>query len=294
MTREMTIIRLLLVSIFTFSFCVQLIAVPKPSPFKFGIGKKSKFIMTNGDRAYVAGVSGLKAADFSIRESDKMLTFEDVRIVDAEKSPETHVDDYWCEQLTDCNLLVWTGWAKYAMGVTNEDDFAEMLLKNPEIGKKDIFDWTMAKRGYVLDDSTDKVIGWVHGKVKGIEGVVQRVAYYFGDADRLAYMQVDWQNRDGSHAVTCCGYTVKKGMNKDPLKPESLSGVFIINSDNDKRKGSGGRKAPNTIQFQRAWFDNEKKAFFSEFPHGDIGKIRFFCFLRAYDKKLIKFLKPTK
>ena len=31
------------------------------------------------------------------------------------------------------------------------------------------------KRGYVLDDSTDKVIGWVHGKAKGIEGVFQRV-----------------------------------------------------------------------------------------------------------------------
>ena len=287
-------IRYLFVVMFALSVIAQLAAAPKQSPLKFGVGKTSKFVMPNGDRAYVTGVAGLKASDFSSRDVDKMLTFEDSRIVDAEKSPETHIDDYWCEQLTDCNLLVWTGWAKYAMGVTNEDDFAEILLKNPEIGKKDIFDWTMAKRGYVLDDSTDKVIGWVHGKEKSVDALAWRVAKYIGDADRMAYMQVDWQNRNGGHAVTCCGYMIKKGMNKDPLKPESLSGVFIINSDNDKRKGSGGRKAPNTIQFQRAWFDKEKKAYFSEFPHGDIGKIRFFCFLRAYDKKLIKFLKPVK
>ena len=287
-------VRFILVLIFAFASCTHLAAAPKQSPLKFGVGKKSEFVMPNGDRAYVTGVSGLKASDFSKRKVDKMLTFKDSRIVDAEKSPETHVDDYWCEQLADCNLLVWTGWAKYAMGVTNEDDFALMLLKNPEICKKDIFDWTLAKRGYVLDDSTDKVIAWVHGKEKSVDVLVWRVAKYIGDADRLAYMQVDWQNRDGSHAVTCCGYTVKKGMDKDPLKPESLSGVFIINSDNDKRKGSGGRKAPNTMQFQRAWFDKKKKAYFSEFPHGDIGKIRFFCFLRAYDKNLIKFLKPVK
>ena len=168
-------IRYLFVVMFALSVIAQLAAAPKQSPLKFGVGKTSKFVMPNGDRAYVTGIAGLKASNFSIRDVDKMLTFEDSRIVDAEKSPETHVDDYWCEQLTDCNLLVWTGWAKYAMGVTNEDDFAEILLKNPEIGKKDIFDWTMAKRGYVLDDSTDKVIGWVHGKAKGIEGVFQRV-----------------------------------------------------------------------------------------------------------------------
>jgi len=88
-------IKLLIVFLFVFPISAQLVGGPKSSPIKFGVGKKSKFVMPNGDRAYVVGVSGLKASDFSVRESDKMLTFEDARVVDAEKTPETHVDDYW-------------------------------------------------------------------------------------------------------------------------------------------------------------------------------------------------------
>lgn len=272
----------------------SLAAEPKRSHLKFGVGKKSVFVMPNGDRAIVVGIAGLKFSDFSVRESDKMPTFEDPRIIDAEKSSKAHADDFWCEQMTDCNLLVWTGWAKWAMGITNEDDFAEMLLKDPSVCRYEIIDWTMSHRGYSIDDSTDKVIAWVHAKPENVRAVARRVAHYFEDGNRIAYMQVDWQNRKGSHAVTCCGIAIKKGMNKDPLKPESLAGLFIINSDNDKKNGDGGRTAPNTIQFQRAWFDPVQQAFFSDFPRGDLGKIRFFCILRAFEKKLVKLLKEAK
>lgn len=272
----------------------SLAAEPKRSHLKFGVGKKSMFVMPNGDRAIVAGVAGLKFSDFVVRESDKMPTFEDSRIIDAEKSSKTHLDDYWCEQLTDCNLLVWTGWAKFAMGITNEDDFVEVLLKDPSVCKHGIIGWAMSHRGCSIDESTDKVIAWVHAKPEEVQAVTRRVADYLGDGNRIAYMQVDWQNRNGGHAVTCCGIVIKKGMNKDPLKPESLAGLFVVNSDNDKKNGAGGRIAPNTMQFQRAWFDPVKQAFFSEFPNGDIGEIRFFCFMRAFEKKLVKLLIKTK
>ena len=62
-----------------------------------------------------------------------MLTFEDSRIVDAEKSPETHVDDYWCEQLTDCNLLVWTGWANCAGWLVNANVVARPIDKKSQV-----------------------------------------------------------------------------------------------------------------------------------------------------------------
>ena len=244
--------KLCIMAMLSFAATICLAAERSNSHLKFGVGKMSVFTLPNGDKAFVTGITGLKFSDFPIRESDKMPTFEDARIVDAEKSSETHLDDYWCEQMTDCNLLVWTGWAEYAMGITNEDDFAELLLKNPSVCKHGIIGWAIAKRGYEIDESTDNVIAWVHAhKPQKIPDVVKRVAHYINAADRLAYMQVDWQNRGGGHAVTCCGYAVKKGMAKDPLKPESLAGLFIINSDNDKKNGAGGRKAPNTIQFQR-------------------------------------------
>ena len=142
----------------------SLAADQKRAHLKFGVGKKSMFVMPNGDRAIIVGIAGLKFSDFSVRESDKMLTFEDPRIIDAEKSSKTHADDFWCEQMTDCNLLVWTGWAKWAMGITNEDDFAEMLLKDPSVCRYEIIDWTMSHRGYSIDDSTAKVIAWGHAK----------------------------------------------------------------------------------------------------------------------------------
>ena len=291
-SNPLVIVKWCLLMVLTFIQVMGFAAERKSSNLKFGVGRKSVFVMPDGDKAFVTGVSGLKFSDFAIRESDKMLTFEDPLIVDAEKSSTTHVDDYWCEQMTDCNLLVWTGWAKYAMGVTNEDDFAELLLKDPSVCKHGIIGWAIAKRGFVISESTDNIIAWVHAdKPEKIPPLASRVAHYIKASDRLAYMQVDWQNRKGGHAVTCCGYAVKKGMNKDPLKPESLAGLFVINSDNDKTNGAGGRTAPNTIQYQRVWFDQDKQAFFSEFPNGDIGKIRFFCFMRAYDKKLFKFLK---
>ena len=268
------------------------------SPLKFGVGKKSSFLMPNGDRAFVVGIAGLKPTNFIKRESDQVLTFEDPRIIDAEKSAETHVDDYWCEQLTDCNLLVWTGWAKWAIGVTNEDDFAALLLKEPEICTKyEIIAWTMARRGCVIDESNCEIIAWRKTKTPiGVELLVDQLARLMKNGDRIAYLQVDWMTRKGSHAVTCCGFATKRGKGIKPFSPESLAGLFIINSDNDKSKkhGGGGRQAPNTIQYQRAWFDKGKNAYFIEFPNGDIGKIRFFCFLRGYDKKLVPLLKPVK
>ena len=267
------------------------------SPLKFGIGKKTSFVMPNGDKAFVVGIAGLKATNFIKRESDQMLTFEDPQIVDAEKSAATQLDDYWCEQLTDCNLLVWTGWAKWAIGVTNEDDFAALLLKKPEICKQEIIGWTMANRNCVIDESNCEIIAWRKTKTKlGVETLVRELDGLMKNGDRIAYMQVDWETRKGSHAVTCCGFATKKGKGIKPFSPASLSGLFIINSDNDKSKkhGGGGRLAPNTIQYQRAWYNQEKNAYFSEFPNGDIGKIRFFCFLRGYNKKLVPLLKPAK
>ena len=132
-SNPLAIVKWCLLMVLTFIQVMGFAAERKNPHLKFGVGKKSMFVMPNGDKAFVTGVSGLKFSDFAPRESDKMLTFEDPRIVDAEKSSTTHVDDYWCEQMTDCNLLVWTGWAKYAMGITNEDDFAELLLKDPSV-----------------------------------------------------------------------------------------------------------------------------------------------------------------
>ena len=239
-------------------------------------GVSSSFSL-NGSSAFVFGVSSLMANDFKETNTDGVLCYENTRIIDAEKELSAHDDDLWCQQLTEVNLSVWSGWAGY-VGFTDEDDMAEFLRENPTFAEStNILKWVIGRS----DAAYNSYVSW--SWATDVNSLVSTLVARTANADRWAYLQLDWVSPDttniiGSHAVTCCGYALAQGT--DGSKPTDLTGLFIVDSDNDKRTGDGGRYAPNTISFIPARYNTSMGKLFLDFPDA-CGMVRFLCYLKA-------------
>jgi len=241
-------------------------------------GAKSSFVFEDGSRAFVFGIEPLTANDFALIDDNGTREYVNSQITDAEKVPNLSVDDLWCQQMTEVNLCVWSGWSQY-VGFKNEDDFAECLRANPDFTEStNILEWVMGHTGCAYRDYVSW--SWSSDMTSLVSNLVSRTS----DGERWVYLQMDWvdagtTNIVGSHAVTCCGYRMKPGT--DDASPENIAGFFIINSDNDKSLGMAGRYAPNAVTCIPAQWDNAYQKIFLRFPNGSVGMVRFLCFLKA-------------
>ena len=227
--------------------------------YEFGPGEASEFTISDSERGFVVGVSGLTWADFPVRAYDGCPVFEDNRVVDREKGKGAAADDHaWCVPYSQLDLCVWTGWSEYA-GYTNVDAFGEALVA---LSQENVFDYVAQKAGKSLSPYIEDV---------DVESsLAQSLALKMAGADRLMAMIVWFDNYtwygtlyDGepgiSHGIVCCGYSC------DPSKkltdPTSLKGLFVIESDNDRENGAGGASAPNTITYCPVAWNNAKQRY---------------------------------
>ena len=241
-------------------------------------GEGSSFALDDGGKAVIFGIAPLLKSDFVSQGVSGELRYDNRNLIDAEKSASVANDDYWCQQMTEVNLTVWGGWSDY-VGFTNEDDFAEYLRENDGItGGKGVLRWVFdhVPDEYAYGDYVKWT--WFRDYNAAIGDFIASTA----DKKCWTYLQMDWvdvgtTNIIGSHAVTCCGYAL------DPLyaagTPQSLQGVFIINSDNDKATGSGGRFAPNSLCYHPVKWDAEHKKFMLKWSAERDGMLRFICYL---------------
>ena len=246
-------------------------------------GVKSTFSFDDGSRAFIFGIEPLSANDFALIDDNGAREYVNSQIVDAEKVPNLQVDDLWCQQMTEVNLCVWSGWSQY-VGFTNEDDFAECLRENADFvgGTESILKWVMGHTGCAYADYVSLL--WATNAELLVSNLVSRTIA----GDQLIYLQLDWvyegstniiDSLSKSHAVTCCGYLFKAG--SEGVLPENLAGLFIIDSDNDESVGMAGRHAPNSVTLVPVEWNAEFQKIFLHFPHGNPGMLRFLCFLRA-------------
>ena len=240
-------------------------------------GVSSSFSFADGSRVFLFGIAPLSSGDFLETDADGVLRYENSQIIDAEKVLSEDADDLWCQKLTEVNLSVWSGWAQY-VGFSNEDDFAGFLRNDPSFAEStNILKWVLGRaqvnyNSYVSWSWASNPSGFLNDLIAGT-----------ANADKWSYLQLDWvtpgtTNKIGSHAVTCCGYRLKAG--GDGSSPSDLTGMFIIDSDNDKKNGDGGRYAPNTITLIPVEYDSTFGKFFMSYP-GGTGMLRFLCFLKA-------------
>ena len=255
--------------------------------YSFGVGCSSVFSYGDG-MARLVGVKGLSQKDFKERATDGTIVFSDERITDVEKRTTTSLDDYWCEQFTDINMMVWTGWARYA-GFTNEDDFAEYFIAHPDINAdRGIIEWTISQSPYRYNGQSDRpTMKWAWANtIDGCNQFFPRMTNWMSSANCLTYIQLDWitpgtTNVTGSHAVTCCGYVVTLD---EASSVQCVTHLFIINSDNDKRGQTGGRNAPNTITCVPVDWDSQYNRLFLRFSQTSIGMIRFGCYQYTHEE----------
>ena len=241
-------------------------------------GVKSEFSFNDGSTAFIFGVSPVSVGDFSATTSDGVLRFENSNIIDAEKSDLNSDDDLWCQVLTEVNLCVWSGWSQY-IGMSDEDDIADYLRENATFTEStNVLKWVLSRAAAKYD--TYVSWSWATndaGTAKLVSSMIDRTQ----NADKWIYLQLDWVNdgttdKIGSHAVTCCGYQLKEGTVGNA--PSDLIGLFIIDSDNDKKNGVGGRYAFNSITRIPVEWDSTLGRFFLKFPN-KTGMLRFLCYL---------------
>ena len=109
---------------------------------------------------------------------------------------------------------------------------------------------------------------------------------WLSSANCLIYIQLDWvepgtTNIIGSHAVTCCGYVASPN---EVSSVQSVTHLFIVNSDNDKSTQTGGRNAPNTITSVPLYWDSKYNRLFLRFDEDGVGMIRFGCYQYTHDE----------
>ena len=226
--------------------------------YEFGIDRYSTFATESGRTAVVVGVSELDFDAFSSEDSYFTPCFENNSIVDAEKTAEDNDDDYWCGPITDMNLLYITGWARKTPYQT-VDDMVDYFRANKTLLRYArtpgvIETVTEGKYGY------DGIFRWFKDTTKVDLTQFTTSSAESLDANTLTTLMAEgeyvlnisvlfaadngnqkWDGYSVSHAVVCCGY--------EATSDGELTGLFIIDSDNDQYCGAGGRSAPNSIVY---------------------------------------------
>ena len=229
----------------------------------FGPGEGSMFDISSSEKAVVVGVSSLTWASFSKRaykgekseddrSSHSYYTFDDSRIVDAEKnSTKEDFDDCWCSALSEMDIFFWAGWIR---GYDDEDAVKNYMRKH---ASENDGGWSF----YDLVSSNFSESDFV-GSASGLAQFTKA----FEGADRLFCLCVDfdenyiWKGGGGvSHCVVCCGYSLDAG--KDLSNPSALKGLFIIDSDSDMYNGAGGASAPDSITYCPVKWNSSRKVY---------------------------------
>ena len=249
----------------------------------FGPGKVSSFKAAGGT-ANVVGVSGLTEDHFTSSDHFGAPCFVDDRIVDAEKANGWADDNWWCGQISLMNMFYLTGWSeKFKKTYPTVDDLLDYFRKNPKKIRYATTPgefWTVEEGTYGYGNTGNKFLNWYKDttgtslatKVKTgrtTSGFPQTLKNLLGGGGYVMQLSVvfdwptvneRWQGVNGvSHSVVCCGYVL------DPTKAVSdktaLTGLFIIDCDNDQDTGDGGRTAPNSIIYCPVAWDSTARMY---------------------------------
>ena len=241
----------------------------------FGSGKGSTFAV-DGATARISGVANLTWEDFTGSDYYKGKCFVDSRIVDAEKSSAWVDDNYWCTALNQMDMLVWSGWAA-DIGYTDVDKLADFFRTSSEnlirrkpkssggaptegtYGYAGVFDWFADQSGGCKLPVKTGTIGKdfplvLSQALDSGRGQVQ-CSFMFDCSSK------SWMGMYGmvTHSVLICGYVCSGTPSSS--NPSALTGLFLIDSDNDQYTGAGGASAPNSISYHKVTWDSSSERY---------------------------------
>ena len=254
-------------------------------------GCYSTFETDYGEQAVVVGVRGaeypLTQDDFCEADYYGASCLVSDGIVDAEKEDGDADDNWWCGQISEMNMLYLSGWAKKSgLAKTYEtvDDLLDYFRENPTLLRYATTpgDVTTVREGtYGYDNyGNSKFFNWFKTTTKqdlatylksgkaAKTSFVKTLVDLLGQGKYVMNLCLDfppgspnerWTDLYVTHWVTCVGYTIDPTM---PLTdPTALTGLFIIDSDNDQNVSGGGRGAPNSIIYCPTYWCADENAF---------------------------------
>lgn len=237
----------------------------------FGPGKVSTF-KTVGGTAVVVGVNGLSEDYFCDWDYFGAPCFVDSGIVDAEKAAGMADDNFWCGQISLMNMFYLTGWSSKTKYAT-VDDMLAYFRANPRMIRYastpgDFGRVVEGSYGYDSQTGENKFLNWfksVSGKSlstslkkgKTTSGFPQTLKTLLGGGNyvmQVSLLFFDAETNDRwcdyvpvSHAVVCCGYELDTS--RSPTDMTALTGLYLVDSDNDQDTLGGGASAPNSIVY---------------------------------------------
>ncbi|MBQ7607190.1 MAG: AIDA repeat-containing protein [Desulfovibrionaceae bacterium] len=224
--------------------------------------------------------------------NDPHLTLTDAAIYDAEKSPTTNQDNAMCWAATAANMLAWTGWGAYGLGVKKnvsledrifayfQDNFLFGAVRggNSHNGIEWFFDGTYTPEGDVFYDQPEENSGNAIGFYA--DPFLQTQMLDMEDVDGLVLMNTVSEALDRGaavglgiygeymqHAITCWGYTCDDSL--ATTDHAYYTGLFISDSDDDAEESEPSdtiRYVPITWSNSTSSyiFDLGSKAFFGD------------------------------
>lgn len=274
-------------------------ANPVDNPHDVGhrVPSTSQFWLPNSDLAFLSGISGVSADNFTYNADLDASTFSHPLLFDAEKSPTVPKDDGICWAATTANMLAATGWGQDGLGlygsaaVTTDvedrvlDYMRASFLYGDTRGGKTLagLDWFASGHyelaGYAEADQPAPGTG---GLLPGVDLLaysrqtdfsfqVLTAAFNEGAAVGLDIVLGDSLDSlragesTGGHGVTCWGFVVDPDRN--PADRGYYTGLIISDSD-DQNMFADPRQAPDTLRIVDVQFDSALDSYYAEMTYG--------------------------
>ena len=239
-------------------------------------------------KAVVGGVGGLTWGNFSNFFGSEDYSFKNDELWDAEKTKDNEYDDKLCWAATAANMLVYTGWAdKYEglVGDSNDEDRVfsyfidrfqgkgapianaisyffngDFLKTSSDEGRKPYKD-EGNKIGYRTDsflvgnESIAESLGISNVTTRDIIKDIDLLQEYLKIG---AIAGINLEKGSSQHAVTCCGFAYDNSYDSNDKR--YITGLFIIDSDNDKNK-KNAYDIEDELKYIPVVWNGEKKCY---------------------------------
>ena len=234
----------------------EMAAYEETGTLTFGMGNLSVFTFNNGSfsAGYVCCIGGMTTADWTATgDAVKPYIFVHNKLTDAEKTDTTDVDDLWCGEMTETNMLEITGHLNRC-GWQSGDEFMSFCISTGET-------WAETRPLSKIFDNIDDSwqVKWGSFDRTGAKNTwLQQADEQLRSGNYIGWFQVKWGTPDnitGSHAMTLLGFTYDTSYSPDD--PRYYSGVILLDSDDSKRGFDNAKDAPNLMKVLPVTWDDE-------------------------------------
>ena len=222
----------------------------------FGLGNISEFTLDDDihTSGFVCYIGGFQANDWiATNDSGKPYVFIHDKVIDAEKKDTVSLDDKWCGEMTETNMLELTGHLNRCNWQFGDQFMAHCIAE----GEK----WTSTRPLSKIFENIDRSwsVSWGSFDRTGAKNTwLQQADAQLRSGNYAGWWQVKWGTPDnitGNHAMTLVGFTYDTSYSVDD--PRYYAGVVLMDSDDNKWTFDDPGDAPNILKIESIVWDDQ-------------------------------------